>query len=171
MIFYHKNGDPSKYPTTRTDARRLKITRYNSGNLCPVCSDRGDTTYTRFTANKECIHCCRLAALEAYEETSGPDNLKDAVMTDIDHYWVPEMCSKAGHVGKRTLLNKCYACTGGPRVLPVQEVHPDLIVDRDSARAVGFKVYRTGAACRRGHTGFRYISNNGCVQCKEEKLK
>ena len=130
--------------------------------------------------------------------------------------WVREMpCSKAGHLGVRTLKGECYFCavsrgqesprqralragktwytpthpckrcgeiadrnvhTGAcqgcipddKRKTPDSELMnqtPDLIISRADAEAHGLKVYRTGRPCRRGHTGFRYVSTGNCIPC------
>jgi hypothetical protein len=35
---------------------------------------------------------------------------------------------------------------------------------RIEARAAGYKIYR-GCACKRGHSGIRYTSTGGCIEC------
>jgi len=45
---------------------------------------------------------------------------------------------------------------------------PDIVLSRDEARAMGLKVFRTGKPCKHGHTGFRYVSTKGCIQCLKE---
>jgi len=43
--------------------------------------------------------------------------------------------------------------------------NPDLIISRKDAQALGFKIYRTGEFCRRGHTSYRYVSTGQCIEC------
>ena len=42
---------------------------------------------------------------------------------------------------------------------------PDLVISRVEASALGSATYRTGEPCRRGHVGWRYISNGACIEC------
>lgn len=159
MIYQTTTGRYTQYPPTRAAARRKKAKRYDSGSLCPVCITRGDTTYARFTTNDGCVHCCRLAAIDAYN--AAPE------LKGVDFYWTPDMCTKAGHVGKRTLSHECCECLV-ERPTP-QDEYPELIITREAARAVGFNAYRTGAECKRGHRSYRYLSTGGCITCKKLK--
>lgn len=62
----------------------------------------------------------------------------------------PRKHGAAQHEASAELMNSC----------------PDIVLARDEAKAMGFKVFRTGEYCRKGHTGFRYISTGACVACK-----
>jgi hypothetical protein len=42
---------------------------------------------------------------------------------------------------------------------------PDIVISREMAKGMGFKVFRTGKACKRGHVAFRYVSTGGCIEC------
>lgn len=42
---------------------------------------------------------------------------------------------------------------------------PDMVISKADAKLAGFKVYRTGNACRRGHAGYRYVSSGHCTRC------
>jgi hypothetical protein len=42
---------------------------------------------------------------------------------------------------------------------------PDTVISREMAKGLGFKVFRTGRACKRGHAAFRYVSTGGCIDC------
>lgn len=75
-------------------------------------------------------------------------------------------CPKGHNSPKRVLNGSCKQCEEertGPR--PIWQTDPDIIIDRETAKALGFNVYRTGEPCKHGHTGWRYISNNGCLEC------
>ncbi len=43
---------------------------------------------------------------------------------------------------------------------------PDMVIEREAARALGFKIFRTGKPCRRGHNTWRYVTTGGCLDCK-----
>lgn len=63
-------------------------------------------------------------------------------------------------VGRVSTPGPAVARGAGARNLP-----PDTIVSRADAKAKGWKVYRTGEECSRGHAGFRYVSSRACVEC------
>lgn len=72
---------------------------------------------------------------------------------------------------RRVNNNSCRQCEinqgyrGMGSILIVHE-SPDMIMDKSLARTLGFKVYRTGKECHRGHTAWRYVSTGGCLECK-----
>lgn len=84
-------------------------------------------------------------------------------------YFDPNKTCSKGHVARRRVNNgACEQCekeSHDVREPTIQEMMPDLVISREAAKANGFKVYRTGEPCSRGHRGFRYISNNGCIEC------
>ena len=87
-------------------------------------------------------------------------------------------CKKHGHIGVKTKNGRCLICSLNrkgddkddretPDSIMMRE-NPDMIIERETARALGMKVYRTGKPCRNGHMGFRYVSMGGCVDCIKE---
>lgn len=74
-----------------------------------------------------------------------------------------------------TATGECVGClaagrtsTPGPaavRRVGARGLPPDTIVGRAEAKAKGWKVYRTGEECSRGHRGFRFVSSRACVEC------
>jgi len=76
---------------------------------------------------------------------------------------------KNGHVALRRITNgECKECSKRvERETPVYDLYPDMIVDRETAKSLGFTAYRTGKSCRQGHTGWRYLANNCCIQCQK----
>ena len=46
---------------------------------------------------------------------------------------------------------------------------PELVIDRRTAAALGMTLYRTGAPCHRGHTGYRFVSTGNCCECRRER--
>ena len=79
-----------------------------------------------------------------------------------------------GHTAPRRVTNGgCQQCEAEYREArkahveqPVHVLMPDLIISRADALLAGFKAYRTGKPCGAGHTGWRYISTGGCIDCK-----
>lgn len=74
-------------------------------------------------------------------------------------------CSKCGtRALKRVHDGRCQGCEPlsdrQENTLPV-----DTVIDRKTAKSLGFIHYRTGKKCKGGHTGFRFVSTGHCVQC------
>jgi hypothetical protein len=44
------------------------------------------------------------------------------------------------------------------------------VISRKEARRRGLKVYQ-GSPCLRGHSGLRYTSTGGCIQCISEGIR
>ena len=77
---------------------------------------------------------------------------------------------RSGHIALRRVNNgECQACTEKIAVRvgekPIQNQYPDMVIDAETAKLMGFKAYRTGKPCKRGHTGWRYIRTKACIQC------
>lgn len=98
---------------------------------------------------------------------------QEAVDSGSDWY-MPEPndpCAR-GHVALRRVANGiCSQCAAEDRErkkaenVPFHRKNPDMIITRETATALGLKVYRTGEPCRQGHRGFRYISTGNCLEC------
>lgn len=79
---------------------------------------------------------------------------------------------KEGHLAPRRVNNgSCRQCEQDQRAasksLPMHRdpQFADMVIDRESARGLGLKIYRTGAPCVAGHLGWRYVSTGGCLTC------
>jgi len=46
-------------------------------------------------------------------------------------------------------------------------IHADAVVTKADALARGLTRYRTGEPCSRGHTGWRFVANGGCCECRK----
>lgn len=92
-----------------------------------------------------------------------------------DVWYLPEpgdLCSQGHYAERRVNNGSCRQCelsrvTTKPH--NIEEMPPDTIIDRATAKALGFTHYRTGKPCRYGHTGFRYVSTDACLDCKKER--
>ena len=122
-------------------------------------------------------HIVTGACLECRErrlEARGP---RKAARRAGHRSYTPETpCPDCGQLAERDVVtNRCSGC---PRVrrTPTTDGRetetsrmmadcPDLVLGRADARALGLTVYRTGAACLNGHTGWRYVSTGGCIDC------
>lgn len=81
-----------------------------------------------------------------------------------------------GHVAPRRVANgSCQLCENERKeklqqaraesAQQINKICPDMIISKENARGLGFKVFRTGEPCRAGHTGWRYVSTGGCLEC------
>lgn len=99
-----------------------------------------------------------------------------------ERYYTPvDACPSCGKVAPRNVVtNGCTGCSkrsappapirqgGDGRRTPSRQFaaeNPNFVIGRDAARTMGFTLYRTGEPCRRGHTGWRYVSTGNCLDC------
>lgn len=109
------------------------------------------------------------------------DPQSQAALDHSDTYVPKSVCMGCRDITRRkTDSGECTVCGYQPhaagnrirsddkRVTPdtiMMRDAPDTIVSREDAESYGFKVYRTGQPCRRGHTGWRYVSTGNCIDC------
>jgi hypothetical protein len=98
-----------------------------------------------------------------------------AIAAGEDWYMSETPHPNVGQIGLRRVNNsECRVCSEERRNSKKDgkfdyDLHSDMIIDRWSAKDLGFTAYRTGRQCKRGHTGWRYIVNNGCIDCMKGK--
>lgn len=108
-----------------------------------------------------CQECSRAAS----RKVAGLSPRQAAIRAG-EKWYMPEDPCKMGHTALRRVDNgTCKECIGATEALRPDKLWPDIILDRDDAIAAGFNVYRTGQACKKGHTGWRYVSTRGCLDC------
>jgi hypothetical protein len=102
---------------------------------------------------------------------------RQAALAAGDRWYTPDTpCKRCGTMAPKMVANgQCSGCTGEQptdkkdgRSTPDAELmraQPDMLIERTDARLLGMRVYRTGRACQRGHTGFRYVSTGSCIDC------
>ena len=126
------------------------------------CSKCGETAKRR-TKDKKCSTC--------HPRILGVSPRQQALANGDIWYTPKEPCTKCGEIAERRVNDgKCKGCKPSvdSRATPdsiMMEESPNLVVSRGDARNFGFKVYRTGEACNKGHTGFRYVSTGNCIEC------
>ena len=214
-----------KWPETREAAFEEDVAFYWPAGEpeCPV--HRNGSTSKVFTISNKRPCCARDEARAAYDAARAAGEPVDsgtaAERMGKDYYYVQKEGSYCGHIGKRTLRDKCYICANTPKTLtprqaaiqagavwymPVEGdlcnaghharrrvsngsceacealkqpaaavrgplayevLGPDFVLSREDAKGLGFKHYRTGEPCKRGHRAWRYLSTGGCIECKE----
>lgn len=239
---YSKQMVNVPWPLTRQAAFDEDIAFYYPAGT-PTCSKPGNlshniephrsgSTSKVYTISDKKVCCAKEDAIIAYNEAvaagepSGPGPAASAA----GYFWVRNEGKYCGHVGKRTIDDKCYECVTGrsirPRqvalrsgevwytpapgdtcseghaarrrvangsceecerirsavksaaavagsgvadsdkVLPLYKIDPDGIYPYEVAKALGYKHYRTGEPCSRGHRGWRFVSTRNCLDCR-----
>lgn len=159
-LFYAQN-DPTKpaetvIPTSPSEAHAAGLDYYFTGNACKG----GNHAEKRSTVANVCLNC----------DHGSP---RQVAIAKGESWYMPKKACKKCHTRAERHVNNgtCKGCTvtptreESPSVAFMREC-PDIVISRADAKALGFKVYRTGEQCARGHDGFRYISTGGCLECK-----
>jgi hypothetical protein len=134
------------------------------------CKEHGHVRVSR-DVNTQCIACDEL--------------LKPQEQAVIDGHAVYVSTSHCGGCGKLTLRDvddrSCQSCGYTPRVKGksdndtednratddsvMMRDNPNMLLSRADAEQYDMRVYRTGKPCKRGHTGWRYVSTGNCIDC------
>ena len=180
-IFFHSDGTPSPHPVDKESARQLRKTKYNDRIVCPVCGECS----IKFTVNDRCIHCARIEAMHFYnivvlgvpptenipitedmlaakaayhasEYFAHPKSPAEAVEKNSPVWLRIEPCSKAGHLGLRSVNGGCWFC----------ESHDSTPSPRQAARQAGEKWYTPIKPCPKcGTLEPRRVDNGECRGC------
>lgn len=172
-------GDPSRPEVWSTDmetSRALGIDWYYGSPNHDVMCPHGPHLRKTSISTGRCVECTNDAA-HFRALTRGPRAMARAAG---ERYYTPtDPCPGCGTISPRHVVtNNCTGCRGDTSV-PSGEVidgrrtasqifaeeNPDFIIGRDAARDLGFTLFRTGDKCRRGHTGWRYVSTGNCLEC------
>jgi len=181
-IFFHDDGSPSAHPTSKESAIRLRKPKYDDGIICGSCG----ICSIKYTINDECVHCSRLRSIDFYNsavlgkswERETTDEIKTALasfpQSDFEFFprspneaaaigspvWVRlETCSRAGHVGVRTIEGACYLCE-----------NTQTKSSRVEARKAGEKWYIPDKPCPKcGKRAKRRVHDNQCLGCNDLK--
>lgn len=147
---------------------------------CPQCHAASD----RLPVRHGCHLCASRAAYDTFNyatcQTSDPgltppealalihgQGLPLPVKSSQGRIYVAPVKNQCNHVGLK-IEAYCALCHvhGAPdSTARFMKLNPSLVVSRAEALGFGFKVYRTGLPCRRGHTGFKYVSTGACIEC------
>lgn len=150
------------FPTTRQGAIDKGVGLYIRDRPCRTHGHLGITTL-----KGECYYC--------EQERSRPSPRQQAIRDGKKWYLPTEPCPKCGQTAEKRVDNgQCRGCMAEARSQEdgretadsvMMRECPDLVISRENARAAGFKVYRTGKPCRKGHAGYRYVSTGNCIEC------
>ena len=177
MEFSNKTtGAKSPIPWTPEESKALGYARYMDENGCPNC---GQHSVGRYVTNNYCVNCALNEAAELWKlwVMGSPDRPEmfprtsaQAVEMGVEYYYREQLCKGGRHfVQPHIKTGRCVACASLKS--SVAKLPPDTILSKSDAAALGFDVYRTGEPCRRGHKGFRYVSNGGCIECMRGSIQ
>ena len=148
-------------PRPRSDARKAGQTWYVPLEPCESCGQ----TAERNVQDNRCRGCA------AAKVTA-----RQKAMSEGKTYYTPtEPCPKCGQIAEKSVNNGvCKGCGPGNDARETDDsimmkANPDMIVSRKDAIALKMKVYRHGRPCKKGHTGYRYVSTNSCIDCLRQK--
>ena len=111
-----------------------------------------------------------------HERVNKPESPRLKAISAGEIWYTPnngKRCAR-GHVGTRRRVSNGYceqcevedkAKRGEVRPAPFYRQFPDMILSYADAKAMGLNVYRTGSACKAGHTGWRYVTTRSCLKC------
>ncbi len=148
-------------PRTPTEAARMSKEFYLRRDGCYKCHAIG----LRHRQGG-CYFCGKITSKK-------PLTARQMAVASGDKWYTPATaCRRCKTVAKKRVANgECSGCTGAttdPDGTPDSQLMrecPDMIVSREDAKLMGFKVYRTGQPCRKGHTAYRYVSTGNCIAC------
>ncbi len=175
MNFKHPvTGLDSNVPWTKDESNAYGYARYMDDQGCKIC---GTEHVGRYVADNTCVVCAMRDASEVWKlwKMGSPDrpeifptSAAEAVQKGVDYFYREQLCKGGPHFMQPNLkTGKCVACgkAKGQQSTDLATLFPDMVLSKDEAAAVGSATYRTGLPCRRGHTGWRYVSSGACIAC------
>lgn len=152
-------GDDA-WPKSRDEARERGVELFISDNQCKKHGHIGLKNMSG-----RCYYC------ETARNNVSPR--QQAVKAGKKWYLPDTPCNRCNTIVERRVDNgQCKGCKSNGdkdgRVTAESQLmkeQPDLIMSRDDAKMMGFKVYRTGTECHKGHGGYRYVSTGNCIDC------
>jgi hypothetical protein len=96
---------------------------------------------------------------------------RQAALAAGEKWYMPtagDLCNAGHHALRRVTDGVCKTCLEAkhtPQEDRIDKTNPDMVISYDDAKTFGLKIYRTGQPCRKGHTGWRYVSTRGCLDC------
>lgn len=155
----------SDEPTDRASAIKNKKKSYQTNIPCRS----GPHLIMRSLKTGRCVLCevgkqikkqqAKTAAKAAYK----PRNARSAARAAGLWWYTPETpCERCGKIAERHVqTNVCRGCRA------IKDRKPMLVFEgsRGDAVTLGFRMFRDGTLCRRGHKRTRYVTASGCLEC------
>jgi hypothetical protein len=113
---------------------------------------------------------------ECTQDKLKPSPRKQAILNGESWYKPDKVCPHCNTFGMRSVHNgACRGCTGkndndtednrATDDSVMMRDNPNMLLSRADAEQYDMRVYRTGKPCKRGHTGWRYVSTGNCIDC------
>lgn len=147
--------------TTRTPGYNEQLLTLDTEEhtLLPRACKNGGHLVKRLKGSTDCVTCAEVKA-------ANPSPRQIALRAGEKWYTPGKPCPHCGQTApKRVHDGRCQGCVPPRESVMANTLPDDTVMDKETARALGFKVYRTGDYCRRGHDGFRYVSTGQCIEC------
>ena len=108
------------------------------------------------------------------QERLAPSPRQQAIDNGSKWYTPDTPCKRCHTLAERHVDNgRCRSCEDSQARTTIDadlmRDQPNMVMTRSDARTMGFKVYRTGRPCNKGHEGWRYVSTGGCIDCLKER--
>lgn len=157
-----KNGEP----TSPEEAKKKGLDYYWLKKFYKHCGHHGRTTI-----NGRCYDCSIEKIQGKIEKLTKEISPRQKAIAAGEKWYTPDKPCRNGHIAPTRVNNgECRECTEKSLSSPlVQDLYPDMVIDPETAKSLGFKVYRTGEPCKYGHTGWRYITTKACIHCLRSK--
>lgn len=149
-------------PTSPSAAAASHTEYYVRSEKCRDCGAIG----LRHSDDGKCYFC---------EKAKRVLSARQSAVAAGERWYLPDSdCVRCGTRSERRVSDgRCKGCstadaTPDARQTPdslMMEANPEMIISKADAGAYGFKVFRTGKPCTKGHTGWRYVSTGGCIDC------
>ena len=137
---------------TRSEAKRLGLNRYFTGQPCP-----SGHVAERRTRNGECVECARLAAHLRFSAKRDDPEFRKANAVRSTRNYVERTA------GQRSARQKAVE----EQIKLAAKLRPDLpILSRKEALSTGAAYYFEGRPCAKGHLDKRLTSDAQCATCK-----
>lgn len=162
-----ERADRAAEKAPREEARAQHAMWYMPLSACAKCGQKAK----RRVNNNSCHSCEQLLRKKPV------DTPRSIARKAGEMFYTPDApCEVCGTLSPRRVNNNsCRQCelnnskrgqTGRQDAdKQFMESCPDAVISRADARSLGMGVYRTGKACKNGHTGFRYVSTGACIEC------
>ena len=175
MNFIHPiSGEKSHVPWTKQSAVDLGYKKYMDDQGCTTCKS---AWAARYVDGDICVQCAvRDSKLIWKLWNAGSPERPDGFVTTREQaadlgensYYRETVCSDGPHfVQPHIKTGRCVRCEQDKKKARGGHMDnfPEMVIEREEAASIGWSTYRTGEPCKRGHVGWRYVTNGGCLMC------
>lgn len=165
--YYNRMVTTSSLLTDPQKAAAKGDNYYLSPNMCKVAGHTGILT----VSGHNCQACLDAKTIKSV----GPSPRQEALDAGEKWYTPLDPCPKCHTTALRYVANgRCQGCKPLQRVeegmtftaeTAMVRDYPYLVFSKQRAIDNGLTLYRTGLACKHGHTTYRYVKDDACISC------